>query len=170
MIANMHIQIQTFPQFGNPDIDPPLAESCPLSENQAGKPGLLVRGSRQPGASAANVVQESNAVELDVDLLDLPLARVLDCRQDGDSAYGSNLVAEVDGPDQGDKFAVEGFEVYGDGEVVGLFWCVRFSSWGILEAGREVRTATCWWSIKACLVGKMLAPMGRPARMLMLSE
>lgn len=83
---------------------------------------LLAGSSRQRGASAANVVEEGDAVELDVDLLDLPLARIFARGEDGDSPDGGDVDAEVDGPDQGDVFAVEGFEGHVDGEEIGLFF------------------------------------------------
>jgi len=82
---------------------------------------------RRAGADTTSVLVVVDAVELDLDVLDLPLllAFVIDTLHDGDAAHGEGTAAgdlgEGGGPDEGDLIAVPGADLDDDKrDVVGL--------------------------------------------------
>jgi len=84
-------------------------------------------GDRRASADAASVLVVVDAVELDLDVLDLPRLLLLVERalEDGDAADGQGRatgdLSEGGGPDEGDLLAVPGADLDNDqGDVVGL--------------------------------------------------
>jgi len=93
-----------------------------VSCSTSGAASLLLGRRRTAGGhgkSTADVVEVSDAVELDVDALDLPVSGDAGDAEHGDAAHGHAL-AEGGGPDERDGVAVVRLECHLDGEVVGL--------------------------------------------------